>query len=684
MRRWRYLPLVVLGLALIAGGILGVRRWAPFGGWWHGDDEARADSGSAESLSESSEVASHLFVLAINGGGSPGQNYKSHLMHLQGVVDLLHTAGVPSDHITVLSGDGGDPGLDLVERSVDLGSEDWRLYGTELEDYFSHLAVAGNSAVSGANLYPATRGSLSVWLITAGQQLHQGDTLLLYVTDHGALGAQPEGNRIVLWGAEQSLSVRELGDMLDTLDPEVRVVALMSQCYSGGFARLAGVGGAGKPTGRFCGFFSTTADQKSYGCYPETRDKPKVGHSFAFLQALPAATGRLSVAHELAQEFDDTPDVPVSTSELYLEEILAEAARTRRMGAAQLVDDILQSAWRRSSELYLQTQRLDRLSDRFGLPTIRSRFDLARVTASIQEALTQLGPFSVALGKSLAETNRGELRRFLAIRSDLRLALAPAALKSMDLEQRVRIGKYLLYDLSAFSGGRAPAVKQDRDAISGLLFRMRVRMAALARIQTALDAIAGERYLAERPAARAAMQKLVECEAFDLRLPGAEWVPPGPALVPLDQDLLQLGNIVARGPAGGLLKQQATRVGEQVSELHLVPYRGEIPVAGTPVLLFFWATWCEACKHVVPSLMTWAQRRHLPVLAITDEDASALDQFFALPRDFPALVSRDPDHQTQSRFGVRNLPSFVLLNSQGKMASPLTSWLRELPAEMAQ
>jgi thiol-disulfide isomerase/thioredoxin len=625
-----------------------------------------------------------LFVLAINGGGSPGQNFKSHLLHLQGMVDLLRSAGVADDRITVLSGDGADPAPDLVERAADLGPDEWRLVGTDLEEPLSHAAFLGNSAVTGAHLFPATRGALSIWLMTVGQQLRAGDTLLLYVTDHGTAGTDPDGNRIVLWGPDAWLSVRQLRDSLETLDPGVRVVALMSQCYSGGFAKLASLGGSGEPTGRFCGFFSTTSQQKAYGCYPETRDNPRVGHSFAFLQALPAAAGRMSVAHELAQEFDDTPDIPLSTSELYLADVLTEAARARKVRLASFVDELLQATWARTPALDLQAQRLDRLSDRFGLPAIRSRADLASTAAVIQEALAQLGPLTVALGKSLGETNRDQLRRFFDLRSDLKIGLDPAGLKTMDLERRVRLGRSLLYDLTTYAGRRVPSVKVDRDALTRMLFRMRVRTAAIARIQAVLDAIAGERFLAGLPAQRASLQKLVDCESLELKLPGTQWVPPGPALPPLNQDLLQLKNLAARDAIDGVVKQQTVGMAEQAPELQLVPYRGELPPSGKPLLLFFWATWCKACKFVVPSLMTWAQRQNLPVLAITDEDAPALDQFFLVRQQFPSLVARDPEQRTMSLFGVRALPSFALLDGQGKLVSPLTSSLRDLPTETAQ
>ena len=97
------------------------------------------------------------------------------------------------------------------------------------------------------------------------------------------------------------------------------------------------------------------------------------------------------------------------------------------------------------------------------------------------------------------------------------------------------------------------------------------------------------------------------------------------------------------------------------------------------MLILFFATWCKACKVVIPALVAWAAKHHVTVLAITDEETAALDPFLATQRDFPALVARDPGQQTMSFWGVRNLPSFVLIDGQGRIASPLTSSLRELP-----
>ena len=73
-----------------------------------------------------------------------------------------------------------------------------RLRGTGLEAEIKPRLELGNSAVTGVTLNPATRGSLSIWTLTVGQQLRAGDMLFLYVTDHGSKGATLADNRIVL------------------------------------------------------------------------------------------------------------------------------------------------------------------------------------------------------------------------------------------------------------------------------------------------------------------------------------------------------------------------------------------------------------------------------------------------------------------------------------------------------
>ena len=70
-----------------------------------------------------------LFVLAINGGASPRKNFFSPSSCIcRNWWNLLHTAGVPSDRITVLAGDGNDPESRIfVLREEGLGPDAWRL-----------------------------------------------------------------------------------------------------------------------------------------------------------------------------------------------------------------------------------------------------------------------------------------------------------------------------------------------------------------------------------------------------------------------------------------------------------------------------------------------------------------------------------------------------------------------------
>src|SRR4029453_19154826 len=88
-------------------------------------------------------------------------------------------------------------------------------------------------------------------------------------------------NYIVLWGKDERLSVQELTALLVRLDPGVRVVAVMSQCYSGAFGGLAVASAAPHPPAvNLCSSFASTADRSAYGCYPENRGRENVGHSF--------------------------------------------------------------------------------------------------------------------------------------------------------------------------------------------------------------------------------------------------------------------------------------------------------------------------------------------------------------------------------------------------------------------
>jgi len=158
-------------------------------------------------------------------------------------------------------------------------------------------------------LKPARKLELRRWFAEARQRLQPGDMLLFFVTDHGIDDDEDPANAYIsLW--KESLSVLELRALLAHLRPGVRVVELFSQCYSGAFAASIAPLHGTLPGGDVCGFYSTTGDRRSYGCYREGRDRDRSGHAFAFIDAL-HRHATLDAAHVAVTLVDATPDLPL-------------------------------------------------------------------------------------------------------------------------------------------------------------------------------------------------------------------------------------------------------------------------------------------------------------------------------------------------------------------------------------
>ena len=137
----------------------------------------------------------------------------------------------------------------------------------------------------------------------------RGDTLLIFVTDHGTrIKDDPANGFIMLW--DERLSVLEYRALLGYLKPGVRIVNVMSQCFSGAFAAAMTPLSDATPSGDVCGFYSTTAERLAYGCYPEGRDRDRIGHAFRFIEAL-ERNGTMDEAHREVLLSDATPDVPI-------------------------------------------------------------------------------------------------------------------------------------------------------------------------------------------------------------------------------------------------------------------------------------------------------------------------------------------------------------------------------------
>ncbi len=464
----------------------------------------------------------------INGGGTPPQNYQSHLLHVRHLLDILLSAGVPSKQITIFSADGPDPKADVAMREVQPEPGFWLLGGTRLEHVLRTPITYADSTVPGMELKPATRGALSQWFDEAGRTLGPGDVLLLYVTDHG--NKNPDditNNTIQLWGRDETLSVRELQAMLVELDPKVRVVAVMSQCFSGAFANLMDTHTInGQPSGSVCGYFSSTADRRAYGCYPENLGRENVGHSFHFLDAI-AASGRASAAHAQVLVRDGSPDVPLKSSDIYLERLLRQAAEQQHQNYTVFVDKLLKEAWRNKGQWEPEIRLLDRIGAAYGSFSPRSLAEVEEQANRLPEISGELRTWASAWHAAFSDNSSANMTRFVAANPEWMKRLNDSALRDMDQPHARLLTAELLADLEPFTradGGtldRLELLDEKNKEAAAAAYRMEVRLGVVLRMRMILTDIAGRVYLATQatPAERAAYDALVECE--DLALPAS-------------------------------------------------------------------------------------------------------------------------------------------------------------------
>jgi len=97
--------------------------------------------------------------------------------------------------------------------------------------------------------------------------------------------------------------------------------------------------------------------------------------------------------------------------------------------------------------------------------------------------------------------------------------------------------------------------------------------------------------------------------------------------------------------------------------------------AGKPVLINFWATWCEPCREEMPSLARLAARharRGLVVLTVAVADNNKrVDDFLweVLPDGQTLPVLHDRDQAISRAWGARMLPTTLLLDRRHRIVA---------------
>lgn len=465
-------------------------------------------------------------VILVNGGSSASKNYLSHFHHLQDMVAALRARGIAPERIDVFSADGEDPGKDLAAR--DLEPEGFSLVEGTSAGRALHPPELTSSAWEGVTLRPARLRELRKWFAETGRAMRPGDTLFLFVTDHGSRNVDDPGNGLInLWG--ETLSVLEYRALLGYLRPGVKVVNVMSQCYSGAFADAMVPLSGGLPGGDVCGFYSTTGDREAYGCYPEGRDKDRIGHAFRFIDMM----GRhesLDDVHAAVVVTDTTPDVPVRTSDLYLELLLGREATRRKITLKEAVDAQLAAAWKDRGRWEREIRLLDRIGEVYGTFSPRTLGELQAQLDSLESLSKELDTYEDRWKVTLDDLRKENLDRFQTSHPEWKDRLDEKKIPLLDPASRRKTLGELIPALQEYTSGKPDVWARyqdlqttDEDARRAR-YRADTRLAALLRMRTILIRIAGEQLLggptgdpaSDLPpplvAARQALASLHECE----------------------------------------------------------------------------------------------------------------------------------------------------------------------------
>src|SRR5439155_4524322 len=121
----------------------------------------------------------------------------------------------------------------------------------------------------------------------------------------------------------------------------------------------------------------------------EGRDRDRIGHAFRVIDAM-GGHGSLDDVHAAVLVADTSPDVPVRTSDLFLERVVREESSRRKVEMDELVDELLDRAWRTGGRWEREIRLLDRMGDVYGTFSPRTLAELKPKLDSLQTLSKEL------------------------------------------------------------------------------------------------------------------------------------------------------------------------------------------------------------------------------------------------------------------------------------------------------
>ena len=116
----------------------------------------------------------------------------------------------------------------------------------------------------------------------------------------------------------------------------------------------------------------------------------------------------------------------------------------------------------------------------------------------------------------------------------------------------------------------------------------------------------------------------------------------------------------SNAPAPGFTLPALGQSGQQVS---LSQY------AGKPVIVNFWASWCEPCQQETPLLASWykQQHGHVVLLGLDENDTTANALKFAQAKGVSYPIGFDPQVKVALAYNVDGLPQTFFLNARHRI-----------------
>jgi hypothetical protein len=321
--------------------------------------------------------ASNLLVLG--GGGEPSSNEIALEKNVRYFQRTLEAHGLAPASASVYFANGND------------GQATVRYLGEKAREQFKAPEIPHLKG-------PATLEHFLEWVDRSARDTpHQ--PAFIYFTGHGGLNSRHRNNNhLALWEGD-TLTVRAFGLFLNRLPSTTPVVTVMAQCYAGSFANFIYQDANPKRpvvAQPRCGFFATTDFLPSVGCTPEVDEADYKDYSSSFFAGLSGrdrmgkavvsadhdGDGRVSYAeaHAFAKVDGETTDLPISTSEAWLQRRATRRDRRRFLSAPIL--EVLRGG--RPEQRYVVESLVARLGF---LPELSVRDNLKTTMPRTEEAV---------------------------------------------------------------------------------------------------------------------------------------------------------------------------------------------------------------------------------------------------------------------------------------------------------